>query len=107
MVSANHAHIIVHAVHCADVAMAGNKPARQCKTAGDRVLNRPCNFWLAVDLDAGITPVEKLARLYVGVMICGAVDRQSKRLNHVGADEKGRTERVGTRQAASVTGVLK
>ena len=55
--------------------MAGNKPASQRKCAGDRVLNGPGNFRRAVDLDAGIAPVEKLARRYVGVMIGGAVDQ--------------------------------
>ena len=42
-----------------------------------------------VDLDAGIAPIEKLAWLHVVITIGGAVDRQTKRLNHVGADQIG------------------
>ena len=40
-------------------------------------------------------------------MVGCAVHRQSKCLNDSGADQIGRTERVGTRKAAPVTGILK
>ena len=106
MASTNHAHIIVHAVHCGDVPVTGQEATGQIKTANDRVHNGPGNFRRAVDLDTGIAPVEKLAWRYVGVPIGGTVDRQTERLNHVAADQIGRTEGIGARQAAPVAGVL-
>src|SRR5438046_8018349 len=89
MGSANHAHIIVHAVHCGDVPVAAQEATGQIKTANDRVHNGTGDFGGAVDLDAGIAPIEKLAWLHVVITIGGAVDRQTKRLNHVGADQIG------------------
>src|SRR2546428_5403135 len=106
MASTNHAHIIVHAVHCGDVPVTGQEATGQIKTANDRVHNGPGDFRRAVDLDAGVTPIEQLARRYVGVPIGSTVDGQTKRLNHVAADEIGRTERIGARQAAPVARVL-
>src|SRR5438128_11766821 len=99
MASTNHAHIIVHAVHCGDVPVTGQEPTGQIKTANDRVHNGPGDFRRTVDLDAGVTPVEKLARRYVGVPIRSTVDGQTKRLNHVAACPRGRTDLRGARWA--------
>src|SRR5438128_3980464 len=107
MVSAKQTDIVVHAVHRPDIPMARNKPAGQIKTANDGVHNRPSNFRGAVDVDAGIAPIEKLARLDVGITISSAIHRQTKRLNQVSAHQIGRTKCVRTRQATSVTSVLK
>src|SRR5439155_20588827 len=89
MGSANHADISVDAVHCGDVTVAAQGATGQIKTATDRVHNGPGDFGGAVDLDAGTAPIEKLAWLHVVITIGGAVDRQTKRLNHVGADQIG------------------